>query len=218
MGSKWYHIVVRIDTTQSTDSDRAKIYIDGVEQALQTTNYPSLNAEFGTSQTSRPMVIGRYNYNNTRYMDGQLAEVNFTDGQSYGPETFGVTDTSTGRWFPKSLSGITYGTNGFRLTFAAAAALGTDTSGQSNNFTPNNLSTTDQTVDNPNDNFINFGGAYRSHGTQQAAEDGGFTIYASNGSGYTAAAATKEIPQSGKWYWEVKLAAVGSVQGITNPT
>ena len=70
--SKFYHIMVVVDTTQSTDTNRVKIYIDGdLQTSLATKNYQSLNAEFVTNQTSRPMVIGRYNYN-TRYLDGYL--------------------------------------------------------------------------------------------------------------------------------------------------
>jgi len=151
--SKFYHIMVVVDTTQSTDSDRVKIYIDGdLQTSLATTNYPSLNAEFGTSQTSRPMVIGRYNYNGTRYLDGYMAEVNFVDGSALTPSTFGVTDTSTGRWIPKTLSGITYGTNGFRLKFQDSSALGDDTSGNGNDLASTNLASTDQTTDSPTQN------------------------------------------------------------------
>ena len=145
--------MVVVDTTQSTDSDRVKIYIDGdLQTSLATTNYPSLNAEFGTSQTSRPMVIGRYNYNGTRYLDGYMAEVNFVDGSALTPSTFGVTDTSTGRWIPKTLSGITYGTNGFRLKFQDSSALGDDTSGNGNDLASTNLASTDQTTDSPTQN------------------------------------------------------------------
>ena len=74
------------------------------------------------------------------------------DGTALGPDTFGVTDTSTGRWIPKTLSGITYGTNGFRLEFGDSSALGDDTSGNGNDFTATNLASTDQTTDSPTQN------------------------------------------------------------------
>ena len=95
------------------------------------------------------MVIGRYNYNGTRYLDGYMAEANFVDGSALTPSTFGVTDTSTGRWIPKTLSGITYGTNGFRLKFQDSSALGDDTSGNGNDLTATNLASTDQRPDSP---------------------------------------------------------------------
>jgi len=206
--SKWYHIVVRIDTTQSTDSDRSKIYVDGVEQSLQTTNYPALNAEFGTSQTSRPMVIGRYNYNNTRYLDGYLAEVNFADGQSYGPETFGVTDTTTGRWIPKSLSGITYGTNGFRLQFAntAGQTIGDDTSGNTNDFTVTNLDAADVSTNTPTNNLAimsNYTTSYK----QTLAQGNRQTTTTGSNQGYPVMSTLKM--QTGKYYAEVRCASDG---------
>jgi len=205
--SKWYHIVVRMDTTQSTDSDRSKIYVDGTEQTLQTTNYPALNAEFGTSQTSRPMVIGRYNYNNSRYLDGYLAEVNFTDGQSYGPDTFGITDTSTGRWIPKTLSGITYGTNGFRLEFGTNSAFGDDTSGNTNDFTATNLATTDQTTDSPTQNHATFDPG--RNGGDWTLSEGNLKIVGtpSTGAGRMCLSGMN-VPNSGKIYWEVEADAI----------
>ena len=82
------------------------------------------------------------------------------------PSTFGVTDTSTGRWIPKTLSGISYGTNGFRLTFADSssdAAVGDDTSGNGNDLTPNNVDRTDVRTDTPTNTFPtmrNFNASY----------------------------------------------------------
>ena len=205
--SKWYHIVVRIDTTQSTDSDRSKIYIDGTEQPLQTTNYPALNAEFGTSQDSRPMVIGRYNYNNTRYLDGYLAEVNFTDGQSYGPDTFGITDTSTGRWIPKSLSGITYGTNGFRLQFGTDSALGDDTSGNGNDFTSSGLAASDQRTNTPTNNIAIMRPYNPSY--SQVLYEGNLTTYTNGTNKGYPMCSTLRPKGSGKYYAEVRTSGNG---------
>jgi hypothetical protein len=56
------------------------------------------------------------------------------------------------------LSG-TYGTNGFFLEFQDSGALGTDSSGNGNNFTVNNLTSIDQTTDTPTNNFATSGGA-----------------------------------------------------------
>ena len=102
--SKWYHILIAFDTTQSTSTDRVKIYIDGTLQSLAQTTYPGQNENFGTNQSGIPCTIGRYNYDATRYFDGYMAEVNMVDGQALTPASFGVTDTSTGRWIPKTVS------------------------------------------------------------------------------------------------------------------
>ena len=217
--SKFYHFMAVVDTTQSTASNRVKLYVDGdLITSLDSTSYPSQDGDTNFNSTSYPMAVGSFNSLTSICVGGNLAEFNFVDGTALTPSTFGVTDTSTGRWIPKALTGITYGTNGFRLTFADSSAFGDDTSGNGNDFTATNLASTDQTTDSPTQNFITFGNAERFFGTQQTTEQGGLTIYAASGSGYPGVSAGKEIPQSGKWYWEVKLDAVGAVQGITNPT
>ena len=45
--SAWYHIVVAVDTTQATASNRVKLYINGVQETdfTGTVTYPSQNAD-----------------------------------------------------------------------------------------------------------------------------------------------------------------------------
>ena len=155
--SKWYHLLCAVDTTQSTSTDRVKLYIDGSQiTAFSSTTYPGSSDNFGTNQSGVPQLFGRYNFDGTRYHDGYIAEANMVDGTALTPSTFGLTDTSTGRWIPKTLSGITYGTNGFRLQFGDSSALGDDTSGNTNDFTVANLASTDQTTDSPTQNHATF--------------------------------------------------------------
>jgi hypothetical protein len=217
--SKWYHCHWQIDASQSTATDRSKVWIDGNQiTSWSSDSNPSQNTDVvGLSDGTTQRVSGT-SHSTGQYFDGYLAEFNYCDGVITTVDNFGITDTSTGRWIPKTLSGITYGTNGFRLTFADSSALGDDLSGNTNDFTSSGLTSTDQTTDSPTQNFITFGNGERFFGTQQATEQGGLTIYAASGSGYPGVSAGKEIPQSGKWYWEVKLDAVGAAQGITNPT
>jgi hypothetical protein len=73
--------------------------------------------------------------------NGYLADIHFIDGQALDPTSFGEFDTN-GVWQPIDASGLTYGTNGFHLPFSdnsTAAALGTDTSGNGNDWTVNNI-------------------------------------------------------------------------------
>ena len=145
--SAWYHIVVSVDTTQATASNRIKFYVNGSQiTAFSTATYPSQN--YNTYINS---AIATYQacYNNAgtgvqALFDGYLAEVNFIDGQALTPSSFGETDATTGVWKPKAYTGGSYGTNGFYLKFAdnsaaTAAAIGKDSSGNGNNWTPNNL-------------------------------------------------------------------------------
>lgn len=141
--SAWYHIVATVDTTQATASNRAKLYVNGVQvTAFGTATYPSQNADTTNFNTATQHLIGGGYVS----LDGYLTEINFIDGQALTPSSFGETDTLTGVWKAKKYAG-TYGTNGFYLNFsdnsaATAAAIGKDSSGNGNNWTPNNISVT----------------------------------------------------------------------------
>ena len=145
--SAWYHIILAWDTTQVTASNRVKIYINGDQiTSFSTANYPSLNYESPFNSVDAHS-IGREENRDTFYLDGYLADIHFIDGQALDPTSFGEFDDN-GIWQPKAYTG-SYGTNGFHLPFddnSTAAALGTDTSGNGNTWTVNNLSILDGTV------------------------------------------------------------------------
>jgi hypothetical protein len=143
--SAWYHIIVAIDTTQATSTNRVKLYVNGDQvTAFSTASYPSQNFDTEINNT-RAHGIGAFAGGSTaEYFDGYLAEVNFIDGQALTPSSFGAFSPITGVWQPAKYTG-TYGTNGFYLPFTSnstAAALGTDFSGNSNTWTVNNISVT----------------------------------------------------------------------------
>jgi hypothetical protein len=123
--SAWYHVVYQQNGAAQT------IYINGVSVGTGTT----ANTVFNTAIAHQ---IGAAN--TTNYFDGYITEVNFIDGQALAASSFGTYDAN-GVWQPINYSG-TYGTNGFHLTFGNTASIGADTSGNSNNWTPNNLNTT----------------------------------------------------------------------------
>jgi hypothetical protein len=138
----WYHIVLAVDTTDSTAANRIKLYINGSQvTAFSTSTYPAQNFDTGVN-LSGLLEIGSYAATNT--FAGYMAEVNFIDGLALTPTSFAKTDATTGQWVPKRFYG-TFGTNGFYLNFAdnsntTAATLGKDSSGNNNNWTPNNFS------------------------------------------------------------------------------
>ena len=208
--SKWYHLVIAADTTDSTAGDRVKLYIDG-ERITSFTNAvnPSLNYDFSVG-AAEPYNLGFINSGDT--WDGYIAEANYIDGTAYTPSTFGLTDTSTGRWIPKTLSGISYGTLGYRLNFSDAssdAAMGTDSSGNSHTFTLNgNLAATSQTTDSPTQNFNNMGGSKDSGVT---VSKGNLTVNSGSSGGYIQSVGLAPFGvATGKWYWEVKVTTVGA--------
>jgi hypothetical protein len=154
--SAWYHIVINIDTTQATASNRIKLYVNGIQvTAFSRSTYPSLNADLPINQ-ALGHNIGRWPLTPT-YFNGYMTEIHFVDGQALTPTSFGEFNSDTGVWQPKRYAG-TYGTNGFYLDFSdnsgtTSSTLGKDQAG-SNDWTPNNFSVTagagnDSLVDSP---------------------------------------------------------------------
>ena len=159
--SAWYHIVVRIDTTQSTVGDRFKVWINGEEEtSFSTDNRTSItqNQNTGINSTS-PHRVGAL-IGNSWYFSGYMAEVHHVDGQALSPSDFAETDSDTGIWKPKAYTG-SYGTNGFYLDFENSASLGADGSGNSNDFTLNNITSADQATDTPTNNFATLNPLFR---------------------------------------------------------
>ena len=113
--SAWYNIIFRCDTTQSTASNRLKIYLNGSEiTSFETDNRANLtqDGDFGISSNVDHHIGANQTPGN--YLGGYLAEYNFTDGVSNEPTAFG--ETKNGVWIPKKYTG-SYGTYGFRLQF-----------------------------------------------------------------------------------------------------
>ena len=201
----WYHIVLAVDTTQATSSDRAKLYVNGDQvTSLQASTYPSQNTDLKINLAQAHSVGYRVG-NSDQYFDGSMAHVHFIDGTAYDADTFGETDATTGIWKPKFGPSVTYGTNGFFLKFENSGAFGTDSSGNSNNFTVNGTMT--QNIDTPSNVFATMNPLdnYYSQGTFS----NGNCTYTSNASYYTYNTATFGV-SSGKWYWETKLSTANS--------
>ena len=204
--SKFYHLLVAVDTTQSTASNRVKIYIDGDQiTSFSTENYPTQNYD-GNWSTAVQHNVGAQTGNN-RQFDGYLAEFNYVDGTALTPSTFGLTDTSTGRWIPKTLTGITYGTNGFRLKFQDSSALGDDTSGNGNDLSATNLAATDQRTDTPTNNIATMRPYNPSY--SQILYEGNLTTYTNGTNKGYPMCSTLRPKGSGKYYAEVRTSSNG---------
>ena len=211
--SAWYHIVLRVDTTNSTANDRIRLYVNGEQVTDFATNdgTTSQNLDTWVNDTTFDQYIGKAGYNNL-YMDGYLAEINMVDGSSLAPSSFGETNSATGQWVPIDTSALTFGTNGFRLKFldnsgTSATTLGKDSSGNGNNYTPNNFSVStgignDSVTDTPTNNFCTLNSLDMSgNALEQANLQGG----TAGTTGWRHTRSTFELPSTGKWYWEYKL-------------
>jgi hypothetical protein len=200
--SAWYHVVVAIDTTQSTESNRVKFYINGSQvTAFDTASYPSQNLQTNVNNGNNHM-LGRWGSQNGYGFDGYMAEVVFIDGQALDPTSFGEFDSdSPNIWKPIDVSGLTFGTNGYYLDFENSGSLGADVSGQGNNFTVNNLTAVDQSTDTCTNNFATWNNLL---GIQipDSFSEGNLKLTMSQNAWRTTFSTIAS--NSGKWYAEVK--------------
>jgi hypothetical protein len=217
--SAWYCIQLAVDTTQATAGNRIKLYVNGSEvTTFATTNNPSQNTDFGINNTVAH-AIGRSGAQSAYYQDGYLADVYLLDGIATDPSSFTTTDLTTGQLIPKAYTG-SYGTNGFKLNFSdnsTTAALGTDTSGNGNTWTVNNLSVTagsgnDSLVDTPTSYGTDTGAGGEVRGNYATLNPlnnpGGSTLSNGNLDCVTSSSLNGRVVgsiavSSGKWYWEM---------------
>lgn len=210
--SSWYHIVVTWDTTQTIANDRIKVYVNGTQiTAFDTLNNPSQNVTFGFNNNSTVHQIGRRRLvsGNDLYYNGYLSEIYFIDGQALTPSSFGQYSNRTNSWVPKRYTG-TYGTNGLRLSFNNSAALGTDSSGNTNTWTLNNITSSNQTTDSPTNNFCTLNPLRFYSTTAPTLSNGNLTAAWNNTAMQVGSSIA--IPNAQKIYAEFTLNTIGSAR------
>jgi hypothetical protein len=194
--SAWYHIVIAIDTTQSTADNRFKIYVNGVQEtSFSTTNNPSEDGTLGLNFGKQ--AIGYNTVDNNSGFNGYMSEVVIQDGVASAPTEFGEFDSS-GIWIPKDASDATMGTNGSYLKFENAGSMGAATAG--NSFTVQNINQNDQATDTPTNNFATLNPL---HYTTKYTITEGATRQNSSANGWGTSVGSIGVT-SGKWYFEIK--------------
>jgi hypothetical protein len=223
--SGWFHVALVSDTTQGTDSNRFKVYVNG-QQVTQfsSATYPSPNADLAFNGAFLHSIGDLAQ--SSQYFNGYLADIHFIDGQALDPTSFGEFDANN-VWQPKAYTG-SYGTNGFHLDFAdnsTAAALGNDAAG-SNDWTVNNLSVTagagnDSLVDTPTNygtdtgaggevrgNYATLNPLWFYSSSNTGTLSNGNLEYAGPGSAWGSRYSTIGVT-SGKWYFEASPTTSG---------
>ena len=208
--SSWYHAVVAIDTTQATSTNRLILYINGIAQTFPSY---SVGSSINTwVDNTNPHALGKRS-DASLYFDGYMTEVNFVDGQALTPASFGSINSTTGVWQPIKYSG-TYGTNGFYLNFqdnsgATATTIGKDSSGNGNNWTPNNISVTagvtyDSMLDVPTNTGVDNANFCTGNPLDNSTtlSNANLTVSATANTGVTG---TISLPSSGSFYWETTV-------------
>ena len=207
----WFHTVVQWDSANGTTADRFIIWVNGVRQDLIEYNATQSNSSSGFMTGTN--YIGKAHDTSGYNAEFYLAEMHAVDNAVIAPTHFGFTDPITGVWRPKRSSDIvaatTYGTGGWYLDFSDPSNLGADRSGNGNNWTPNNFSTSDCVLDSPTNNFCildnnDFGGNKATNGNLQSGTAGTGAWRLQRGTFILEKG-------SGRWYWEVQQK--GSIDG-----
>ena len=199
----WYHFVVRVDTTQGTASERARVYVNGSELAGSWNSNIGQNTDLTWNQDVAHN-FARF-HNNDSFVSGYYAEIINVDGTSLAPTAFGEVDEDSGIWIPIDAS-PTYGTNGFKLEFKTAGGLGADTSGNGHTWTLNAIAAADQSTDTPTNSFCTLNTLSYNHPITLTE---GNTKYVKSDSTYGMISGTHYVG-AGKWYWEVKATDFGT--------
>ena len=189
--SAWYNLVI------SRNGSTVNIYVNGELVTDYATNntFPT-TGYFNTA--SRTVTVGGRS-DDTNYFDGSMTHVHFIDGTVYDASAFGETDATTGIWKAKTAPSVTYGTNGFFLKFENSGSMGTDSSGNANNFTVNGTMT--QTIDTPSNVFATMN-PLDNYYAQSTFSNGNLNVVTGT-TQYSSNSGTLGVSQ-GKWYWEIE--------------
>jgi hypothetical protein len=133
----WYHIVGAYDTSNSTSTERLKLYVNGSLVTALSSSYPNASEGVGLLSNGYADYIGSY-INGSNTGDFNVSQFYGIDGQTLDASYFGFTDPLTNTWKPKKYEG-TFGTNGFYLPMDGNSPIGQDQSGNGNNWTPVNF-------------------------------------------------------------------------------
>ena len=209
--SAWYHIVVAFDTTQSTASNRAKLYVNGVQEtSFQSPTYPNQNDTFdlgGQGSSANWIQLGRF-YSGSRHFSGYMADVYYLNGTAEDADAFGETDEDTGIWIPKAYTGSGYGTQGFHYKFDNASDLGEDSSGEGHNANQkNNIAAADQATDSPTNLFCTFNPLMTQNNPPTISEG---AMKSTGGGGTWNQTWGNMGVKNGKWYYEFKVTNASS--------
>ena len=146
----WMHVLIAINTTSNTASDRLKMYVNGSRVTdFRSSTYPSINDATSFINSTNTHYIGRSTESSYRYLDGEMFDVFLVDGQALTPDVFGfykdgdgyisvgstqATDFKPGQWMPHSSTKIKkdinrrggFGANGYYLPMNDSSNPGAD--------------------------------------------------------------------------------------------
>lgn len=197
--SNWYHMVWAVDAVNTVQ----KIYINGVEESISSSLNPP-NFAFGMNRAGTSQGWGVSTWGGSPSLDAYLAELVHLDGQYLTADSFGEFKNDV--WVPKEITGLTFGTNGYHLTFQDSSNIGydyqtTDRSGTTNDYTTTGVTSADVFPDTCTNNFATL----NPNGKQSSSvlTEGNLNANLTSGGNSARTPATFAV-SSGKWYWEVR--------------
>ena len=211
----WYHLVIAVDTTQGTDTNRVKFYVNGNQITLNSPTLPAQDYDTGMNQNSAH-AIGHLENNGNFNADYYIAEVFSIDGTQHLPTAFGEFNTN-GVWVPiDAKDDLTFGTNGYYLEFKQtgtsqnSSGIGADTSGNDKHFAVTNIDSLHVFEDTCTNNYMtmtrlstNSRGTFDQGDLRVQTDVQGSVPYGQVEFGWFAV-------NKGKWYFEAKPTTVGS--------
>ncbi len=206
--SGWYNLVIRFDSTQGSASDRVRLYVNGVqEESFSTYTDVNQNAVDKINLSGNTHYIG--GTVSSQYFHGLMSHVHYCDGYSYGADSFGSTDATTGEWKITPEPSVTYGSNGYFVLKDGATL--TDSSPNTNNFAVANGTLTN-TEDCPSNVFATLNPLYYAASQYTLSQGNNSIVYAtaSSRSGFGTLAMTDGL---GKFYWELKIVSDSNNKG-----
>jgi hypothetical protein len=218
--SAWMHFLLKVDTTQSTDSNRLQVYINGSLATGNTITYPAENADMNwtaASASSRHSIGATSDGYN--YVGGYMCEIVLIDGTAPAHTDFGEFNSDSPTiWQPKDVSGLTFGDNGYYLDFEDSGDLGDDESGNGNDFAETNLAATDQSTDTCTNNFATLNSLNVPTSNAPSFSEGNLqSISNTSASGSFGGSSTIGV-STGKWYVETKCLVSGHTQSSVGVT
>ena len=216
--SAWMHILLAIDTTQGTEANRIRLYINGVEPSLATSTRPSVNTNLvrffanGADNSNQQHEMGN-NYDGAtgHYL---LTQILYVDGTQLANTDVGEFDEDSNIWKPINISGTTLGNNGYYLSMEDSSNFGVAT-GKS--FTAHGFAATDSRTDTCTNNFATINPLIVMN-TDTVYSEGNLVMTPGGNTGNWQIGFSSIAVSAGKWYVETKMIGGNYVNGISETT
>lgn len=124
--SAWHHIFIQLDTSQATDTNRVKLWLDGAAQTPASTG----SGYFTLSQSVAPTIGRAFAHTDSggtlRLFDAYVADMSYVDGAIVDISRFAR--STSGGMRPVRYRGP-FGTEGFFFEFIDTTNFGKDSAG-----------------------------------------------------------------------------------------